>query len=33
VKWLWLIESGDDVNCTSDDIACRERVGGMLWYY
>jgi len=28
-----LIESGDEVNCTTAEIACRERLGGMLRYY
>jgi putative transposase len=28
-----LIEPGDEGNCTTDDIACRERLGGMLRYY
>jgi hypothetical protein len=28
-----LIESSDEVGCTTGEIACRERLGGMLRYY
>jgi hypothetical protein len=28
-----LIESGDEVPCTTGEIECRERLGGMLRYY
>jgi transposase InsO family protein len=28
-----LIESGDEVACTTGEIACHERLGGMLRYY
>ena len=28
-----LIESGDEVPCTTGEIACHERLGGMLRYY
>ena len=28
-----LIESSDEVGCTAGEIACRERLGGMLRYY
>jgi transposase InsO family protein len=28
-----IIEPGADVRCTTGDIACRERLGGMLRYY
>jgi len=28
-----IIEPGDEVCCTTGEIACRERLGGMLRYY
>ncbi len=28
-----LIDPGDDVGCSAGQVACRERMGGMLRYY
>ena len=28
-----IIDPADEVGSTTGDVACRERIGGMLWYY